>query len=389
MASITTHHDNIDKRQEAYKSAVFYSEASLISNNGAIIAKAEETARSEQSRWWLKGNDPAHPSLQPHNVSNEVSTSCERLQDTHINDDDDIQDENSDHDIANNDQEDDESDIEDDFNKPIVAHDDDLGTNFGSLSSFTPRPYLVQPDSIATRPPYPTFQNVSSTLQLPAWLTADQSPAPESTSDAVVSTAAQVSSESEADGCSLSCDDSHSTSQPKSSSCRSGRRKKRDRDDDVTLALDDSYLDAKIQATKDELLSTLEKGGTSSSSFKTSLASLETYSRMKKSSNDKKQKLSSCFESTNIDGTWLTMSPPEYSNSSLGHNALGDSLYTLGRMTFDMYQPSGLVCSVQKQYNQIQEVEKDDLPLYVPKTLRSEVDNERNSETMGKLKTYK
>jgi len=393
MASITSHHDNMDKRQEAYKSAVFYSEASLISNNDAIIAKAEENARSEQSRWWLKGNDPAHPSLQPHNVSNEVSTSCERLQDTHIKDDDDnIQDENSDHDIANNDQEDDDSDIEDDFNKPIVAHDDDLGTNFGSLSSFTPRPYHIQPDSIAI-PSYPTFQ--SSTLQLPAWLTADHSPTTESTSDAAVSqsstnTAAQVSSESEADGCSLSCDDSHSTSHPTSSSCRSGRRKKRAREDDVTLGLDDSYLDAKIQATKAELLSTLEKGGTtSSSSFKTSLASLETYSRMKKSSNDKKRKLSSCTEVTNIDGTWLTMSPPEYSNSSLGHNAWGDSLYTLGRMTFDMYQPSGLVCSVQKQYNQIQEVEKDDLPLYVPKTLRGEVDNERSSENKGRLKTYK
>ena len=370
------------KKEEAYKSAIFYSEASLISKNGAIIAKAEETARSEQSRWWLKGNDPAHPSLQPYKLSNEVSTSCEQLQDTHINDDDDdIQDENSDHDIANNDQEDDDNDTEDEFNKPIVAHDDDLGTNFGSLSSFTPRSYRVQPDSIATRPSYP--------LQLPAWLTADQSIVSESTSRRP-DTVAQVSSESEADGCSLSCDDSHSTSQPKSSSCRYGRRKKRDRDDE-TLGLDDSYLDAKIQATKVELLSTLEKGGTtSSSSFKTLLASLETYSRMKKSSNDKKQKLSSCTESTNIDGTWLTLSPPEYSASSLGHNAWGDSLYTLGRMTFDMYQPSGLVCSVQKQYNQIQEVDKDELPLYVPKTLRSEVDNERSSKTKeGKLKTYK
>ena len=301
MASITSHHDNMDKRQEAYKSAIFYSEASLISNNGSIIAKAEENARSEHSRWWLKGNDPDHPSLQLYSVSKEVSTSCEQLQDTHINDDDDIQNENSDRDIAINDQEDDDDDdIEDEFNKPIVAHDDDLGTNFGSLSSFTPRPYLVQPDSIATRPSYP--------LQLPAWLTADQSIVSESTSRRP-DTAAQVSSESEADGYSLSCDDSHGTSQLKTSSCRSGRRKKRDRDDVVTLGLDDSYLDAKIQATKVELLSTLEKGGTTSSSpFKTLLASLETYSRMKKSSNDKKQKLSSCSESSNIDlnpnATW-------------------------------------------------------------------------------------
>ena len=345
--TISTHHDN--KRQEAYRSAIYFSEASLISSNGAIIAKAEETARSEQSRWWLKGNDPAHPSLQPYNVSNEVSTSCERLQDAHINDDDDIQNddiqnENSDHDIANNDQEDDDNDTEDDFNKPIVVHDDDLGSSFGSLSSFTPRPYLVQPDSIATRPSYPKFQ--SSTLQLPTWLTADQSTV--STSQKVVfrsstrDNAAQVSSESEGDGCSLSCDDSHK------SSC--SRSKKRARDDNVMLGIDDTYLDAKIQATKSELLSTLEKGGTTCSSpFKTSLASLETYSKMKKSSNDKKRKLLSCTESTNIDGTWLTLSPPEYSSSSLGHNAQGDSLYTLGRMTFDMYQPSGLVCSVQKQ----------------------------------------
>ena len=114
-----------------------------------------------------------------------MSTSCEQLQDTHINDDDDIQDENSDHDIANNDQEDDDNETEDDFNKPIVAHDDDLGTNFGSLSSFNPRAYHIQPESIAIRQSYPKFQ--SSTLQLPAWLTADESLAPESTPQGVVS----------------------------------------------------------------------------------------------------------------------------------------------------------------------------------------------------------
>ena len=82
------------------------------------------------------------------------------------------------------------------------------------------------------------------------------------------------------------------------------------------------------------------------------------------------------------------MSPPEY-KSSLGHNAQGESLFTLGRMAFDMYQPINLVCSIQKHYNTICSVEKKDLPLYVPKSLLQEVENERGDDASGRLKTYK
>eukprot|EP01083_Nonionella_stella_P118391 353435_1 len=57
-------------------------------------------------------------------------------------------------------------------------------------------------------------------------------------------------------------------------------------------------------------------------------------------------------------------------------------------MSFDMYQPSELICSIQKQYNTITSVETKDLPQYVPKSLRREVDNERNRDGSGRLKTY-
>jgi len=51
-----------------------------------------------------------------------------------------------------------------------------------------------------------------------------------------------------------------------------------------------------------------------------------------------------------LDGSWSTLSKPTYSDC-LGRNEKGEYLYTLGRMSFDMFRPTQLKCSVQGSYN--------------------------------------
>lgn len=78
-----------------------------------------------------------------------------------------------------------------------------------------------------------------------------------------------------------------------------------------------------------------------------------------------------------INGTWLTLSKPNYFGK-LGENDNGDPMYTLGRMSFDMFSPTNLVCSLQGNFNQVEIVNEDDRKAMlerVPKKLREEVEN--------------
>jgi hypothetical protein len=68
----------------------------------------------------------------------------------------------------------------------------------------------------------------------------------------------------------------------------------------------------------------------------------------------------------------------------LGLNEEGDPMYTLARMSFDMFTPGDLVCSLQGVFNEVTEV--SDLArsdLVIPKSL---VDEARDRRT--KLLTY-
>jgi hypothetical protein len=225
-----------------------------------------------------------------------------------------------------------------------------------------------------------------------------------------------VTSESEADdsgwySCGASCDEASSfvttkLSMPCSSSATSTSRinsklpAKRSRSivesDSNSSLLDQTYLEAQLDAAKSDLVASLnEDEGTESASFKDALASLEKMYRakMKSEPTTKKRKASVSSQTTtknvNLDGTWLMISPPAYP-ACLGTNANGEKMFTLGRMAFDMYQPSNLVCSIQSQYNTIKSVEKkEELPLYVPKRLRKEVDDEIDGDSSGRLKTHK
>ena len=444
--SIPSRHRNLRRRAEAYASALYYSECSLggISPRGA--AEAEENARTCQSRWWLKGNDPNHPSMngQGSSVASETSTSCDAKaakgnpkpnQARESVDKNGVEDvpveEESGAGVVNN-QEDLDAPIEDDSNAPILARDDDLGSSFGTLTNFSCSrkvySYSAASNLVATqRNPQPLAVSTHSLL-LPPWLTGPHtsplitSTAPmlkqdEGSSEemlnayssypnqllaskpSVVKTpreAVQVTSESDADDStvfsgSLSCDSNNFppiSNYRRGINCLASSSKKRIRDD-LLSTLDQTYLDAKIDAAKAELLSRLRDEG-NSPGFKAALDTLEKHSSLK-ASVKKKRKLSSSnlgIDGTDIDGTWMMISPPDYP-SIIGKNSEGDCLFTLGRMTFGMFEPSDLICSIQKQYNTIKSVKSKDLPRYVPKSLRREVASERGRKDGERLKTYK
>eukprot|EP00573_Skeletonema_grethae_P002474 CAMPEP_0201690372 /NCGR_PEP_ID=MMETSP0578-20130828/3817_1 /ASSEMBLY_ACC=CAM_ASM_000663 /TAXON_ID=267565 /ORGANISM="Skeletonema grethea, Strain CCMP 1804" /LENGTH=837 /DNA_ID=CAMNT_0048175337 /DNA_START=121 /DNA_END=2634 /DNA_ORIENTATION=+ len=74
-----------------------------------------------------------------------------------------------------------------------------------------------------------------------------------------------------------------------------------------------------------------------------------------------------------LEGSWLNISRPNYVEC-LGKNAENDFMYTLGRMSFDIFQPSNLICSVQSTHNTIRMIgEREELPDCVPNSLKKEV----------------
>lgn len=75
------------------------------------------------------------------------------------------------------------------------------------------------------------------------------------------------------------------------------------------------------------------------------------------------------------EGMWLTLTKPTYFGN-LGNNDDGDPMYTLGRMSFDMFSPTRLVCSLQGNFNSVERIEDDDRKAMlqnVPKALKEEV----------------
>ncbi len=70
-------------------------------------------------------------------------------------------------------------------------------------------------------------------------------------------------------------------------------------------------------------------------------------------------------------GQWLTLTKPSFFGN-LGDNDAGDPMYTLGRMSFDMFAPTQLVCSLQGNFNSVERAEiHEGTP--IPKALQEEV----------------
>lgn len=79
-----------------------------------------------------------------------------------------------------------------------------------------------------------------------------------------------------------------------------------------------------------------------------------------------------------IEGNWLSLSRPNYTEC-LGTNANNEFMYTLGRMSFDMFTPGNLVCSIGAVFNSIDviDIHKGYSSLKsVPKSLKNDILND-------------
>ncbi|KAG7352113.1 plastid lipid-associated PAP/fibrillin family protein [Nitzschia inconspicua] len=131
---------------------------------------------------------------------------------------------------------------------------------------------------------------------------------------------------------------------------------------------------SEVEKARDDILQTLAvtKGDVDSDQFKISVDPLEKY--FSKEELDTRPHV---VGTNSVDGMWLTLSKPTFFGC-LGENDNGDPMYTLGRMSFDMFSPTNLVCSLQGNFNPVEVVNEEDRQSMlgaVPKSLRDEVES--------------
>jgi len=148
-------------------------------------------------------------------------------------------------------------------------------------------------------------------------------------------------------------------------------------EDDESACLSDpmAELGVDITAARDEVLRSLAvtHGDVESPKFTKSLEPLAKYFSHKEL--DTRPHL--IHESESVEGMWLTLSKPSFFGC-LGENDDGDPMYTLGRMSFDMFSPTNLVCSLQGNFNPVEVVDEEQRKAMlecVPKALREEVES--------------
>jgi len=75
-----------------------------------------------------------------------------------------------------------------------------------------------------------------------------------------------------------------------------------------------------------------------------------------------------------LEGNWLTISKPTFTECQ-GKNEKGENKYSLGRISFDMFKPTGLSCSFQASFNHIQPIDPNDpgRPLHIPRKLMQDI----------------
>lgn len=135
-----------------------------------------------------------------------------------------------------------------------------------------------------------------------------------------------------------------------------------------------SPLSQNVQSMRDAVLHSLAvtQGDVDSEKFKIALDPLLKYFAQ--------EEMDSTLHYTgdsSVDGMWLQLSKPNYFGS-LGENDNGDPMYTLGRMSFDMFSPTNLVCSLQGSFNPVEIVNEEERKAMletVPKSLREEVES--------------
>ena len=138
--------------------------------------------------------------------------------------------------------------------------------------------------------------------------------------------------------------------------------------------IEDEDCTSAVETSRDSLLQSLaaSQGDVESDKFKSSLETLTEH--FSQESLDTRPHLTG---TGSIEDTWLTLSKPSYFGC-LGENDSGDPMYTMGRMSFDMFSPTNLVCSLQGNFNPVEIVndeDRKDLLDRVPKSLREEVES--------------
>jgi hypothetical protein len=122
-----------------------------------------------------------------------------------------------------------------------------------------------------------------------------------------------------------------------------------------------------IEAVKMQMIDDLRKSGGSSDTptFSECVSILQHYYERSGVSNTKPD---------DLVGNWVVLTKPTYSEC-LGHNQKNEPLYSLGRISFDMYKPCNLICSVQGSFNNVQPIDPKNpgRPLHVPKKLVKEI----------------
>lgn len=386
-------------RAEALSSAIFYGECTLnkVCSDGAVYA--EEDVRKNQSKWWLPGYDPNHPALHGSPKSIEASP-CQngpissvatipnataprppRQASTDLIDED-----ANEHEVNG-------------MDEPLFARDDDLGsmpslhllckTNTDKLNQ--PLPFSHMPND---------FKSTSILSTAPLSCKKSQvSPRPKifgSTEDAIRSQYSRIHEAPQSQG---QCKRQRSTGSSESDIVASNYAEV----PTLQRDFDPIALCSEIKKAKVMLLSSLKENAFATTDDKSFFDTVTTLERLYQA----KLTQSSCEmipvakktkshpseievdQHACIDGTWLMISPPAYP-ACVGVNDNGERMFTLGRMTFDMFQPSNLICSIQKQYNTIRTVTSDEkLPTYIPPSLRQEAEYEHKKHRRGKLKAHK
>ena len=117
-----------------------------------------------------------------------------------------------------------------------------------------------------------------------------------------------------------------------------------------------------LQAARDGLLLALSAAGgrTDGHAFRQCLTTLhehyqQTGHDVRFSHNHSSSTTTAATSAANVssEGTWLTLTQPVF-RDCLGENDQGDPQYTLGRMSFQMFRPAPLVCSLQGNFNCVQ-----------------------------------
>ena len=83
-----------------------------------------------------------------------------------------------------------------------------------------------------------------------------------------------------------------------------------------------------------------------------------------------------------IDGTWLALSKPTFSECQ-GRNENGEYMYSLGRMSFDMFRPTQLKCSIRAIMNNIRVMDPKHKPQSFPRRLGKELQRHNKATAMS------